>query len=84
MGLILWIIFGAIAGWIASVVMKADVNQGMMGDIIMGIIGAVVGGFLMSFFGQPGVTGFNLYSLVVAILGASVVIYLGRIFRRTI
>jgi uncharacterized membrane protein YeaQ/YmgE (transglycosylase-associated protein family) len=79
MGIILWIIFGALAGWIASVIMKTD--AGAMMDIIMGIIGAVVGGFLMNLAGQSGVTGFNLYSLFVAVIGAIVVISLGRMLR---
>ena len=50
-------------------------------DIVLGIIGAVVGGFLMGLVGQSGVTGFNLYSLIVAVIGAVVVIYLGRMVR---
>lgn len=81
MGIFLWIVFGAIAGWIASLVMKTDYSQGTVTDIVMGIIGAVVGGFLMGFIGQPGITGFNLYSLIVAVIGAAVVIYLGRMLR---
>jgi len=82
MGIILWIIFGGLAGWVASIIMKTDSNQGTITDIIMGIVGAVVGGFLMGLFGQSGVTGFNLYSFIVAIIGAIVVIYLGRLLRR--
>jgi len=78
MGIILWIIFGAIAGWIASVIMKTNSNQGTMTDIVLGVIGAIVGGFLMGLVGQSGVNGFNLYSLGVAVIGASVVIYIGR------
>lgn len=78
MNLIIWIIFGALAGWLASLVMKTDANQGFFGDIVLGIIGAIVGGFLMSFFGQSGVTGFNLYSVLVAMIGAVVVIWIGR------
>lgn len=81
MGIILWIIFGAIAGWIASVVMKTDSSQGTVADIIMGVIGAIVGGFLLGLVGQSGVTGFNLYSLFVAVIGAIVVIYVGRMLR---
>ena len=81
MGILLWIIFGALAGWIASIVMKTDAGQGTISDIIMGIIGAVVGGFIMNFLGQSGVTGFNLYSLAVAIFGAVIVIYIGRMAR---
>ena len=81
MGIILWIIFGAVAGWVASVIMKTNSSQGAIMNIIMGIIGAVVGGFLMGLVGQSGVTGFNLYSLGVAIMGAIVVIYIGRILK---
>lgn len=82
MGIILWIVFGAIAGWIASVLMKTDSNQGTLMDIVMGIIGAVVGGFLMGLVGQPGVTGFNFYSLAVAVTGAIIVIFIGRMLRK--
>jgi uncharacterized membrane protein YeaQ/YmgE (transglycosylase-associated protein family) len=82
MGIIYWIIFGAIAGWIASVIMKTNYNQGTMMDIILGIVGSVVGGFLMGLVGQSGVTGFNLYSLMVAVIGAMVLIFIGRRFRR--
>ena len=81
MGILLWIIFGALAGWIASIIMKTDSGQGTVSDIFMGIVGAVVGGFIMNLFGQSGVTGFNLYSLVVAVIGAIVVIYIGRMVR---
>ncbi|MFA7301439.1 MAG: GlsB/YeaQ/YmgE family stress response membrane protein [Candidatus Shapirobacteria bacterium] len=82
MGIILWIIFGAISGWAASVIMKTDYNQGTVSDIIMGIVGAVVGGLIMEFLGQSRVTGFNLYSFFVAIIGAIVVIYIGRRIRQ--
>ena len=78
MDFILWIIFGAIAGWLASIIMKTDREQGLIMDIVLGIIGAFVGGFIMNFFGSAGVTGFNLYSFVVAIIGAIVLIWIGR------
>ncbi|HLD51441.1 MAG TPA: GlsB/YeaQ/YmgE family stress response membrane protein [Patescibacteria group bacterium] len=58
--------------------MKTDSDQGTITDIIMGVIGAVTGGFLMNILGQPGITGFNIYSLFVAVLGAVVLIFLGR------
>ena len=72
MGIIFWIVFGAIAGWIASMVMES--SGGLLRDIVVGIIGALLGGFLMSFLGYGGVTGFNLYSFFVAIAGACVLI----------
>lgn len=81
MGIILWIVFGALAGWIASIFMNNDHNQGTVTDIILGIVGAVVGGFLMGLVGKSGVNGFNLYSLVVAVIGAIVVIFIGRKLR---
>lgn len=81
MSLLLWIIFGAIAGWIASIIMRSGSNA--LWDIILGIVGSVIGGWIFNTFGQPGVTGFNLYSFIVAIIGAAVVIWLGRLLRRT-
>lgn len=81
MGILLWIIIGGIAGWLASVIMRTNSSQGVFGDILLGIVGALIGGFFMSLLGQPGVTGFNIYSLVVALLGSLVVISVGRMFR---
>lgn len=81
MGIILWIIFGAIVGWIASIIMKTDAQQGPLLNIIVGIIGAVLGGWIMSFFGQTGTTGFNLYSFIVALIGACVLIAIVRAIR---
>ena len=80
MGIILWIVLGAIAGLVASFLMRSP--NGWLEDVILGIIGAFVGGFVMNLFGAPGVTGFNLYSLLVAIIGAAIVIFLGRSLHR--
>lgn len=77
-----WIILGALAGWIASMVMGRDAQMGALANIVVGIIGAVVGGLLMNVFGQPGVTGFNLYSLIVATLGAIVALFLVGVLQR--
>jgi uncharacterized membrane protein YeaQ/YmgE (transglycosylase-associated protein family) len=82
MGILLWIIFGALVGWIASIIMKTDAEQGALLNIIVGIIGAVLGGWIMSFFGQGGTTGFNLYSFIVALLGAIVLIAIVKAIRR--
>jgi uncharacterized membrane protein YeaQ/YmgE (transglycosylase-associated protein family) len=84
MNIIAWVILGALAGWLASIVMKTDAQQGGLMNIILGIIGAVVGGWVMNAFGQPGVTGFNIYSLIVAIVGAVVLIAIGKMFNRTV
>lgn len=77
MGLIAMIVLGAIAGWIASLITRS--SGGLLMDIILGIVGAVIGGFIMTFFGQPGITGFDFYSLVVAVVGAVVLIWIGRL-----
>ncbi len=75
MGLIVWIIFGLIAGFIASRIVNKQ-GDGFVVDLILGIIGAVVGGFLFQTFGFAPVTGFNFYSLIVAVVGAVVVLFL--------
>ncbi len=76
-----WIIFGALAGWIASIIMKTDAEQGAVANIIVGIVGAVIGGFIVRTLGGSGVTGFNFGSLLVAILGAVVLLAVVRAFR---
>lgn len=74
MNILAWIIFGGIAGWLASIFTGTDGGQGLLGNIVVGIIGAAIGGFLMSYFGKAGVTGFNIYSLIVAVIGSVVLI----------
>ena len=81
MDLLLWIIFGAVAGWIASMLMHTDGGQGTVMDIVLGIVGSVVGNYLFGLAGQSGVSGFNLYSMGVAIVGAVVIIYVRRLLR---
>jgi len=82
MGIILWIIFGGLVGWVASLIMKTEVEQSVLLDIVVGIVGAVIGGWLMTFFGQSSVTGFNFYSFAVALLGAVILIAIVRPIRR--
>lgn len=80
MGILLWIVFGALAGWIASMIVRTE--QGLLLDIVVGIIGAVIGGFIFRAFGAAGVSGFNIYSLLVAILGAIVLLWIVKAVRR--
>ncbi len=75
MNIIVWIVFGALAGWIASMIMNKNKQMGAIANIVVGIIGAFIGGYIMDFFGADGITGFNLQSLIVAVAGAVVLLY---------
>lgn len=81
MNILAWVLLGVVAGWLASVIMKTNATQGPVMDIVLGVVGAFIGGFLMNSIGSPGVTGFNLYSIAVATVGAIVLIALGRVLR---
>lgn len=85
MSIIAWLILGLIAGFIASKIVNKT-GQGVVLDIVLGVVGAIVGGFLFSLVGAAPVTGFNIYSMVVAVIGAIVVlvIYHAIVGRRTI
>ncbi len=85
MSIIIWLVLGLIAGFIASRIVESSGN-GVIIDIVLGVIGAVVGGYLFTLFGAAPVTGFNLYSLFVAVVGAIVVllIYHAVVGRRTL
>jgi uncharacterized membrane protein YeaQ/YmgE (transglycosylase-associated protein family) len=73
MSIIAWLVVGLIAGWIASMIVNRR-GEGFIGDIILGAVGAFVGGFLFHLFGHSGITGINIYSIIVAALGAIVVL----------
>lgn len=72
--IVLWILFGALAGWIASRIMRTDAEMGMGANIVVGIIGAFIGGFLVRLFTGVDVVGFSVVSLIVAIVGAVVLL----------
>ena len=74
MGVIGWIILGGIAGWIASIITKRNDRMGCITNIIAGVVGAAVGGWVFSLFGGGGITGLNIYSLLVAVVGAVIVL----------
>lgn len=82
MGLFAWLVVGAVAGWLAGQVMKGS-GFGLIGDIAIGIVGAFVGGWLAgTFFNVPhAISGFNLTTIVVAFLGAVVVLFIARLLK---
>jgi uncharacterized membrane protein YeaQ/YmgE (transglycosylase-associated protein family) len=81
MSILAWIVLGLISGFIASKLVNNS-GQGLLMDMVLGIIGAVIGGWLFNEFGHMGVTGFNLYSMVVAVIGAVVVLLVVHMVRR--
>jgi uncharacterized membrane protein YeaQ/YmgE (transglycosylase-associated protein family) len=81
MDFLVWIVFGALAGWIASIIMKKNKQMGAIANIVVGIVGAFIGGYIMDFFGVEVEAGFNFTSLLVAILGAIVLLYLIGLLR---
>lgn len=82
MAILSWIIVGGLAGWIASMIMGTNAQQGIFLNIIVGIIGALIGGWIMSAMGYGGFSGFNFYSFFVALGGAIVLLAIIRLFRR--
>jgi uncharacterized membrane protein YeaQ/YmgE (transglycosylase-associated protein family) len=82
MSFIAWIVLGLLAGFIASKIVNKS-GEGVLLDIVLGIVGAVLGGYLFQTFGMPGVTGVNIYSILVAVVGAVVFLVLYHaLFRR--
>jgi uncharacterized membrane protein YeaQ/YmgE (transglycosylase-associated protein family) len=74
MSIIAWLVVGLIAGWIGSMIVNRS-GEGLIMDIVLGVVGAVVGGFLFNLIGHAGVTGINLYSIFVAVIGAVIVLF---------
>jgi uncharacterized membrane protein YeaQ/YmgE (transglycosylase-associated protein family) len=79
MAIIIWIIFGGLVGWVASAIVGT--NEGIILDIVVGIVGAILGGWLMSLIGKSGVSGFNWYSFLVALLGAVILVAIVKALR---
>jgi len=83
MGFITWIIFGALAGWLASKITGNDANMGAVANIVVGIVGALIGGYISNnFLGTGGVDGFNLTSLLIAIGGAVILLLIVGLFTK--
>ena len=83
MSFLVWIVLGLVAGFIASKIVNKK-GEGLFLDVVLGIVGAVVGGWLFGLFGASGVTGVNLYSLLVAVAGAIVVLFAYHALRRAV
>jgi len=82
MGILSWIIIGGIAGWIGSMLTTNDRQMGCLTNVVVGIIGSFIGGYVFSFFGGYGVTGFNVWSLVVAVIGSVIFLTIINLFRK--
>ena len=82
MGILAWIVLGGLAGWVASMIAGNNERQGVIGNVVVGIIGAFIGGFLINLIGGDGITGFNLWSLLVAIMGATLLLFIVKQFRK--
>lgn len=82
MGWIVFIIFGGIAGWIASMLAKRNGSMGVLANILVGIVGSWIGSFIMNQFGYIGVTGFNLRSFIIAVAGAALLLALFNLIRK--
>lgn len=83
MGIVAWVILGALAGWIASMITGKNKQMGAVANIIVGIIGAFLGGFVLNLLGGKGVTGFNVWSLVVSIAGSVILLWIVSLFQRS-
>jgi uncharacterized membrane protein YeaQ/YmgE (transglycosylase-associated protein family) len=78
LGIIGWIVLGGLAGWVASMIVGNDKSQGLLGNIVVGIVGGLLGGFIFGLLGGEGVTGFNIWSFLVALVGAVILLFLWR------
>ncbi len=78
MGIITWIVVGLIAGLLGKLIMPGDDPGGFIVTILIGIVGAFIGGFVVSIFGGTGVTGFNIWSIIVATIGAIILLAIYR------
>ena len=74
------LIIGGLAGWVASMIMKTDGSMGILMNIVVGVVGAILGNLLLPVFGIDGTTGFNIWSFVVALLGAMLLLFIVKMF----
>ena len=81
MNLLLWIALGALAGWLAGLIMGGE-KRGILCNVVLGVLGSMVGGFAASLLGLGGVDGLNVYSLLIAVAGACLVLWISGLARR--
>lgn len=81
--ILFWVIFGGVTGWVASIIMNTNEEKGIARTVAIGIVGAVIGGVVSRMLAGPGVTGFNLYSIIVAVIGAALVLFIVNSVDRT-
>lgn len=82
MGILAWLVFGGLAGWIASMIMKKNGSMGILANIVVGIVGAFIGGFLMDLIGQGSMMTFNVKSFLVAVAGSIILLAIINLFNR--
>ena len=82
MGIISWVIIGGIAGWLGSMITKNNEEMGFLKNIIVGMIGSLIGGFVFNMIGGYGFTGFNIWSLLVALVGSVILLSVINLFKR--
>lgn len=82
MGILAWLVFGGLAGWIASMIMKKNGSMGILANIVVGIVGAFIGGFVMDLIGQSSMMTFNVKSFLVAVAGSIILLAIINLFNR--
>lgn len=84
MNIIIWLIVGGIVGWLASIIMRRDAQQGIILNVVVGIVGAFIGGWLIGpFLGAPGINaGFSVMSFIVSLIGAIILLAIVNLFTR--
>ncbi len=82
MGILAWIVLGGLAGWVGSMIMGTNRRMGVIANILVGVVGSVIGGWVFNHFGGYGVTGFNLYSFGVALVGSVILLFIAKLVIR--
>lgn len=83
MDILLWLVFGGLAGWLASIIMGANAHMGIVANIVVGIVGAMIGGLIASMTGLGAMSGFNITSFILAVLGAVILLGLIQLLTNT-